>query len=134
MEGDNTERENKVQKFSDFAKDKKYLTGDKKDIKEILNCPIIVTGYKKDKSKFKPEDYVAIQFHKIGEKDEYVVFTGAVVLKEQLDTYHQHIPFETTKLLCRYLYTDEIFNILEKASFSLGIHNPMEKHYDRIND
>lgn len=40
MEGDNTERENKVQKFSDFAKDKKYLTGDKKDIKEILNCPM----------------------------------------------------------------------------------------------
>lgn len=88
--------ESHIKKFSEFAKERKHLIGDKVNLRDILDIPIVVTDFKTDKSKFKTEVYVAIQFHKVGETETRVVFTGATVLKEQLETYQEYIPFETT--------------------------------------
>ena len=72
------------------------MIGDKINLKDILDIPIVVTDFKTDKSKFKTEVYVAIQFFKIGETETRVVFTGATILREQLETYQEYLPFETT--------------------------------------
>jgi hypothetical protein len=85
-----------IRKFSEFARGKKHLIGEKMKLKDVLGIPIVVTGYKVDKSKFKENDYVAIQFYKVGEEESHVIFTGAKVLRDQLDEYHEYLPFEST--------------------------------------
>lgn len=88
--------EHVISKFSEFAKERKHLIGDKVNLKDILDIPIVVTDFKTDKSKFKSEMYIAIQLYKVGDTEQRVVFTGATVLQEQLETYQEYIPFETT--------------------------------------
>jgi len=83
-----------MKKFRDIAKDDIRLAGEKLKLQDIIGKPIIVTGYKITKSKFKEDDYVAIQFELDGE--QHVTFTGAQVLIEQLKKYGKEIPFETT--------------------------------------
>lgn len=63
-------------------------------LQEVVGKQIVVTGYKITKSKFKEDNYVAIQFELEGE--QRVAFTGAQVLIEQLKKYGEQIPFETT--------------------------------------
>jgi hypothetical protein len=88
--------ERTIPKFSDFANDRKHMIGEKVNLKEILDVPIVVLDFKTDKSKFKPESYTAIQFYRVGESEQHVVFTGATVLREQLNKYKDNLPFETT--------------------------------------
>lgn len=83
-----------MNKFSEIAKDDIHLAGDKMSLQDIVGKPVTVTGYKITKSKFKEDNYVAIQFELEGE--QHVTFTGASVLIEQLKKYGEHIPFETT--------------------------------------
>lgn len=83
-----------MNKFSEIAKDDIHLAGDKLSLQDIIGKQIIVTGYKITKSKFKEDNYTAIQFELNGE--QHVTFTGATVLIEQLKKYGEHIPFETT--------------------------------------
>jgi hypothetical protein len=83
-----------MKKFSEIAKDDIRLAGDKLSLQEVVGKQIVVTGYKITKSKFKEDNYVAIQFEIEGE--QRVVFTGAQVLIEQLKKYGEQIPFETT--------------------------------------
>lgn len=83
-----------MNKFSDIAKDDIHLAGDKMSLQEVVGKQIVVTGYKITKSKFKEDNYVAIQFELEGE--QRVAFTGAQVLIEQLKKYGEQIPFETT--------------------------------------
>jgi len=45
----------------------------------------VITGYKITKSKFKEDNYLAIQYELEGE--QHVTFTGATVLIEQLKKY-----------------------------------------------
>lgn len=66
------------------------LNGDKKKLDEIINRPIVVTGYKVKPSNFskKNSEYcTTIQFYFTDDttKTPYIVFTGATVLKEQLE-------------------------------------------------
>lgn len=83
-----------VKKFKDIAKDDIHLAGEKMSLQGIVGKKIIVTGYKITKSKFKEDNYVAIQFDL--EEEQHVTFTGATVLIEQLKKYGEHVPFETT--------------------------------------
>jgi hypothetical protein len=83
-----------MNKFSEIAKDDIHLAGDKMSLQDIIGKCIVVTGYKITKSKFKEDNYVAIQFELDGEQQ--VTFTGAQVLIEQLKKYGEQIPFETT--------------------------------------
>jgi hypothetical protein len=83
-----------MKSFREIAKDDIHLAGDKKSLSEITDKQIIITGYKITKSKFKEDNYLAIQYELDGEK--YVTFTGAQVLIEQLKKYGEQIPFETT--------------------------------------
>jgi hypothetical protein len=83
-----------MKKFRDIAKDDIRLAGEKLKLQDIIGKPIIVTGYKITKSKFKEDDYVAIQFEL--DCEQHVTFTGAQVLIEQLKKYGEEIPFETT--------------------------------------
>lgn len=43
-------------RFSDFAKEERYLEGPKKRIDEVLNLEILITGFKVGKSKYKNKD------------------------------------------------------------------------------
>lgn len=83
-----------MNKFSEIAKDDIHLAGDKMSLQEVVGKQIVVTGYKITISKFKEDNYVAIQFELEGE--QRVTFTGAQVLIEQLKKYGEQIPFETT--------------------------------------
>jgi hypothetical protein len=44
--------EEKIPKFSEFARGKKHLIGEKMKLKDVLEIPIVVTGYKVDKIKW----------------------------------------------------------------------------------
>jgi len=83
-----------MKKFREIAKNDIRLAGEKLKLQDIIGKTIIVTGYKITKSKFKEDNYVAIQFELDGE--QHVTFTGAQVLIEQLKKYGKEIPFETT--------------------------------------
>jgi hypothetical protein len=83
-----------MKKFCEIAKDDIHLAGDKISLPDIVGKSIVVTGYKITKSKFKEDNYLAIQYDLEGE--QHVTFTGATVLIEQLKKYGEQIPFETT--------------------------------------
>lgn len=83
-----------MKKFSEIAKDDIHLAGDKMSLQDIIGKQITITGYKITKSKFKEDNYAAIQFELNDE--QHVTFTGATVLIEQLKKYGEQIPFETT--------------------------------------
>jgi len=83
-----------MKKFSEIAKDDIRLAGEKMKLQDIVDKTITVTGYKITKSKFKEDNYVAIQYEMDGE--QHVTFTGATVLIEQLKKYGEEAPFETT--------------------------------------
>ncbi len=76
-----------IPNFSDLVAIK-TLEGEKKRIDDILGKPIIVTGWRKGKSKFDKTDlYITIQFYFENDETEtkYVVFTGSEVLSNQLE-------------------------------------------------
>lgn len=83
-----------MKKFKEIAKDDIHLAGEKISLQDIVGKPIVVTGYKITKSRFKEDNYLAIQYDLEGE--QHVTFTGATVLIEQLNKYGEQIPFETT--------------------------------------
>ncbi len=83
-----------MNKFSEIAKDDIHLAGEKISLQDIIGKQIVVTGYKITKSKFKEDNYTAIQYELDGE--QHVTFTGAMVLIEQLKKYGDQVPFETT--------------------------------------
>jgi len=82
-------------KFSDFASDIQPLDGKKKKILEVIDKQIIVTNYKIKPSQYKKGSdlYVAIQADLNGER--IIIFTGSLILIEQLEKYGDRIPFET---------------------------------------
>jgi hypothetical protein len=80
-----------MNKFSEIAKDDIHLAGDKLSLPDIVGKQIIVTGYKITKSKFKEDNYTAIQFELDGE--QHVTFTGATILIEPLNITNQLINY-----------------------------------------
>lgn len=73
-----------IPSFTDLM-DETPLDGDKISIEKVYGVPIVITGYKIGKSKFRDE-CITIQF--CYEDDEsqtrYVAFTGSKVIKDQL--------------------------------------------------
>ncbi len=93
-----------MKRFCDFATDQVALDGDKVRLDDILNEPIIVTGYRVRKSRFSKNEsgeYLTLQFEREGRK--CIVFTGSDVLIGQVKKYAHEIPFETAiKKISRY--------------------------------
>jgi len=83
----------KYPRFSDFAKDEAEgpLSGEKIKMEKILGKEIVVLDFRVRKSKIKDGEYTIIQF--IKEDKKYVVFTGSSVLRRQLETYKNKLPF-----------------------------------------
>jgi hypothetical protein len=92
-------------KFSEFASDVQPMDGVKIKMVDLINQPMVVTGYKIRNSQYKKgnDRYATIQIELNHEKR--VVFTGSGVLIEQLEKYGEKIPFETTILLIDRFYT-----------------------------
>lgn len=82
-------------KFAVFAKDKLPMPGKKKRLDEILNQEILVTDFRLTKSKKQAGgDCLQIQF--LHGDEVSVVFTGSVVLTDQIQSVMANIPFRTT--------------------------------------
>ena len=82
-------------KFSDFASpEDSRLGGEKKKLKEILGTEILLKNYRIAKSKRNSGDYITIQFELGGQL--YVVFTGSLVIMDQVKKYKENLPFLTT--------------------------------------
>lgn len=80
--------------FSDFAKDKLPMPGDKKRLGEILNKEILVTDFRVTKSKQRDgEKCLQMQF--VMNSNVYVLFTGSSVLIDQIQSAKDKIPFKT---------------------------------------
>lgn len=84
-----------MKRFSDFAEEQ-TLDGDKVKLDDVLNKEIVVTGYVVTKSKYKSSGdmYLKLQFEVDGAR--YILFTGSNVLINQIERYHDEIPFITT--------------------------------------
>lgn len=95
-----------VAKFSDFAISTS-LSGDKTTMNNIIDKEITVLAYRIFESHYstegKAEQCLHIQF--ILDEKTYIVFTGSIVLKEQLEQYKEHIPFITTVKRIKNFYT-----------------------------
>ena len=81
-------------KFSEFASEVKSLDGRKVKIIEILNKKIVVINFKIKISQYKKgfDRYAIIQADIDDER--IVIFTGSVILIEQLEKYGDKVPFE----------------------------------------
>ena len=81
--------------FSDFAEESKSFEGDKKKLDDILNQEILILDFKvKDSKQRIGSKYITIQFRE-GDKT-FIVFTGSMVLTNQLEKYEDSLPFYTT--------------------------------------
>lgn len=93
-----------MKKFADFAQEEVALDGDKMRLDDVVNQPIMITGFKIRSSRFsknKSGQYLNLQFEQNGER--HVCFTGSDVLIDQLNKYGNEIPFEATiKKINRY--------------------------------
>ncbi len=73
----------------------KAFTGEKISVDKIINCEIIVHGYKVEKSKINTRNCLHIQIEYKSEMR--LVFTGSIVLEEQLKQVPSSgFPFKTT--------------------------------------
>jgi len=81
-------------KFSDFAEEVRPLDGKKVKIAEILNKKMVVINYKIKQSQYKKgsDRYATIQAEIDDER--LVIFTGSLILIEQLEKYGDKMPFE----------------------------------------
>ena len=75
-----------------------HLEGTKKPITDILNVPLVFTGWKFGSSKFKDDDgnkseRLTLQFEQDGQK--HIVFTSSEVLIEQLRSFEKAMPGAT---------------------------------------
>lgn len=85
-----------MEKFADFAQEEP-LDGDKIKIDEIINREIIVIAYNISNSKYKDSNSCKCLKLQIKLDDKkYVVFTGSMILIDQIEKYKEHIPFLTT--------------------------------------
>lgn len=94
---DKEDKDNKIHSFGDFA-EHKTLTGDKVAIESILNKRILVLAFEVRDSKYQSKgtkNCTKVQFKEAG-GDEHVFFTGSEVLKDQLETYRDQLPFWAT--------------------------------------
>lgn len=82
-----------MKKFSEFSKEK-ILDGEKIRLDDVLNQEITVIGYSIKSSKLKEGKYLTLQI-KLNE-EKHVLFTGSLVLIDQIEKYKDQIPFMVT--------------------------------------
>lgn len=82
-------------KFASFAHDKLPMAGTKKRLDEVLNQEIVIFDFRITKStKREGSDCLQLQFLLNGEV--YILFTGSVVLLDQIQAAKENMPFKTT--------------------------------------
>ena len=80
--------------FSDFADESKSFDGEKKKLNDILNKEILILDFKVKDSKHRiGSKYITIQFRENNEN--FIVFTGSIVIINQFEKYKDNIPFYT---------------------------------------
>lgn len=84
-----------VENFATFAHDKLPMPGNKKRLEEILNKPIYVVDFRITKSN-KRENTDCLQIQFLYENEVYILFTGSVVLIDQIQSVKEKMPFKTT--------------------------------------
>lgn len=90
-------------RFSDFAEEEKPLDGDKIKIDDVLNQEIVILGYKVRGSKYPKSSDKCLTLQVELEGKRRVVFTGSMVLLEQVEKYQDKLPFlATIKKIDRY--------------------------------
>lgn len=92
-----------MKNFSEFCDETKPLEGDKMRLDEAINIVLVVTGYKIVQSKFKDAKCLHLEVEIDGVKR--VIFTGSTILIEQIEKYHNEIPFCTTIIKNKRYYT-----------------------------
>ncbi len=89
-----------IKRFADFADEELPLDGDKCRLDDILNCEIIITGYRITSSRYtgknKSGKCLTVQFRTEAQEICRVFFTGSDVLIRQMEKYAKEIPFLTT--------------------------------------
>ena len=83
-------------RFSDFADGIVPLDGPKIKIEDVVNKEILVTGCKLRKSRYGSEtapECLTLQFEVDGQR--HIIFTGSVILIEQMQKYQGEMPFLT---------------------------------------
>lgn len=87
-----------IPNFSDFCKDHHRLLGDSVSIRQIVNTPIIVTGYRIGPSRYRADNFLTLQYvvpESETPKKPHVCFTSATVLIKKITEYEDKIPFRT---------------------------------------
>jgi hypothetical protein len=85
-----------MKRFSEFAEESGPLDGNKIRIDDILNKELIITGYKIKESKYPKSGPKCLTLQVVLDDKKYVLFTGSVVLLEQMEKYQDHLPFIAT--------------------------------------
>jgi hypothetical protein len=81
-------------RFSDFARERIPLDGEKTRLDDIINREILIIGHSIKKSRYDKNNsgkFLTLQFELDG--DRRVLFTGSDVLIEQVEKYGDQIPF-----------------------------------------
>lgn len=81
-----------MNKFGDFASSVLF-DGDKISLEEVLDKEIIIKKYKISGSKYRSSSCLTL--HIEFEKENRVIFTGSVVLMDQVKQYENMLPFST---------------------------------------
>ena len=82
-------------RFASFAKNNLHMPGQKRRLEEILNKEIIILDFQITKStKRENSDCMQIQF--IIDNEICVVFTGSLVLMDQINAVKNNLPLKTT--------------------------------------
>ena len=84
-------------RFCDFANEPAVLDGSKITMANILNKEILIIGYRVSSSKYNTANgNKCLTLHIELDGKRFVVFTGSVILIEQIEKYKDEIPFLTT--------------------------------------
>lgn len=86
---------NDIESFSVFAHDKLPMPGQKKRLEEVLNKIISVVDFRITKSN-KRENSECLQIQFLSDGEVFVLFTGSVVLIDQIQAVKDKLPFKTT--------------------------------------
>ena len=86
---------NSLNTFAELARDKLPMPGIKKRLEQILNRNIVILDFRITKSnKRENSECLQIQFLLVG--DFCVLFTGSVVLIDQIQSIKDNLPLKTT--------------------------------------
>ena len=83
-------------RFNEFAQEASPLDGGKMKIDDVLNKEILIIGFRLRNSQYSRENAtqcLTLQFESDGQR--YILFTGSIILTEQIEKYQNEIPFLT---------------------------------------